>query len=182
MLCVHVAGDELGTVTHDFRQNFFAISVNRCHLNQLHDASPRVPHVVRFSPSRLEFSGPLADQLTLQRPPLLIGQIGYSDLEHDSLLPAYQKPPTSEARMSHNLLASLQFVLQLLAAVPWERDFASMDWKNQLIATDRISCCYRSESLQGRLLDITRGLTLISISRTRTYVAVEEPKGAESSN
>jgi hypothetical protein len=66
MLGVHVARDELGTLAHDFRQNFFANSVNRCHVNQLNDASPRVPYVVRFSPSRLELSRPLADQLTLQ--------------------------------------------------------------------------------------------------------------------
>jgi hypothetical protein len=66
MLGVHISGDELGTLAHDVRQNFFAISVNRCHLNQLNDASPRVPYVVRFSPSRLELSRPLADQLTLQ--------------------------------------------------------------------------------------------------------------------
>jgi hypothetical protein len=50
MFCVHVAGDELGTLAHNFRQNFFAISVNRCHLNQLNDAFPRVPYVVRFFP------------------------------------------------------------------------------------------------------------------------------------
>jgi hypothetical protein len=95
MLCEHVAGDELGTLAHHFRQNLLAISVNRCDFNQLNDASPLVPYVVRFSPSRLEFSCPLANQLTLQRPPLLIGQIGYSDLEHGSLLTACQKPPTS---------------------------------------------------------------------------------------
>jgi hypothetical protein len=92
MLGVHITGDELGTLAHDFRQNFFAISVNRCHLNQFNDASPRVTYVVRFSPGRHELSRPLADQLTLQRPPLLVGQIGYSDLEHDSLLTACQKP------------------------------------------------------------------------------------------
>jgi hypothetical protein len=97
MLCVHVAGDELGTLTHDFRQNGFAIPVNRCHLNQVNDAAPRVPCVVRFSPSRLKLSRPLADQLTLQRPPLLTGRIGYSDPEHCSPLTASQKPPTSEA-------------------------------------------------------------------------------------
>src|SRR5437899_284415 len=97
MLCVYVAGDELGALTHDFRQNGFAISVNRCHLHQLNDASPRLPGVARFSPSRLELNRPLADQLTLQRPPLLIGQIGSSDLQHYSPLPACQKPPTSAA-------------------------------------------------------------------------------------
>jgi hypothetical protein len=43
MLCVHVAEDEFGTLTHDFRQDGFAISVNRCHLNQINDASPHVP-------------------------------------------------------------------------------------------------------------------------------------------
>jgi hypothetical protein len=73
MFCVHVAGDELGTLTHDFRQNGFAIAVNRYHLDQLNDASPRVPCVVRFSPGRLELSRPLADQLTLQGPPLPVG-------------------------------------------------------------------------------------------------------------
>jgi hypothetical protein len=42
-------------------------------------------------------SRPLANQLTLQRPPLLIGQVGDSDLQHYSPLTACQKPPTSEA-------------------------------------------------------------------------------------
>jgi hypothetical protein len=65
MLCVHVAGDELGTLTHDFRQNGFAISVNGSHFDQFNDAFPRVPCVARFSPSRLELSRPLADQLAL---------------------------------------------------------------------------------------------------------------------
>jgi hypothetical protein len=88
MLCVHIAGDELGSLAHDFRQNFFAISVNRCHLGQVNDVSPRVSSVVGFSPSRHEYSRPLADQLTLQTPPLLIGQIGYRDLQHDSPLAA----------------------------------------------------------------------------------------------
>jgi hypothetical protein len=93
MFCVHVAGDELDALTHDFRQNGFAISVNRCHLDQLNDAPPRVRHVARFSPTRLEFRRPLADQLTLQRPPLLIGRMGYSDLQHYS-------PSTDFAPMS----------------------------------------------------------------------------------
>jgi hypothetical protein len=97
MLCVHVAGDELGTLTHDFRQNFFAISVNRCHVNQVNEASPRVLYVVGFAPGRLELSRPLADQLTLQQPPLLRGRLGYSDPEHCSPSTASQKPPTFEA-------------------------------------------------------------------------------------
>jgi hypothetical protein len=96
MFCVHVAGDELDALTHDFRQNGFAISVNGCHLDQLNDAPPRVPCLARFSPTGLELRCPLADQLTLQRPPLPIGQIGYSDLQHHSPLTACQKPPTSE--------------------------------------------------------------------------------------
>jgi|SRR4051794_15612517 hypothetical protein len=88
MLCVHIAGDELGTLAHDFRQNGFAISVNRCHLNEINNAPPRTHDVMRFSPSRLKLSRPLANQLTLQRPPLLVSRIGYRDLEHDSLLAA----------------------------------------------------------------------------------------------
>ena len=88
MFCVHIAGDELGTLTHDFRQDSFAIPVNSCHLGQFNDASPCVLRVARFSPSRLEFNRPLADYQTLQRPPLLIGQIGYRDLQHYFPLPA----------------------------------------------------------------------------------------------
>jgi hypothetical protein len=61
MLRVHVAGGEIGTLAHDFRQNFLAISVNRCHLSQLNDAFPRVPYVVRFLPGRPELGRPLAD-------------------------------------------------------------------------------------------------------------------------
>jgi hypothetical protein len=41
MLCVHIAGNELGIVAHDFRQNGFAILVNRCHLNEINNAPPR---------------------------------------------------------------------------------------------------------------------------------------------
>jgi hypothetical protein len=117
MLCVHVAGDELGTLTHDFRQYGFTISVNRCHLNQVNNAFPRIPCVVRFAPSRPKLSSPLADQLTLQRPPLLTGQIGYSDPEHCSPLPASQKPPTSEACMIGNLsaLSTIRFLNYLPA-------------------------------------------------------------------
>src|SRR5258708_940788 len=73
MLCVYVGCDELDALTHDFRQYGFAISVNGGHLAQLNDAPPRVPYATRFSPSRLELSRPPAGQLTLQRPPLLIG-------------------------------------------------------------------------------------------------------------
>ena len=67
MFRVHVAGVELDALTHDFRQNGFAISVNGCHVNQLNDALPRVPYVPRFSPTRLELLCPLAHQMTLQR-------------------------------------------------------------------------------------------------------------------
>jgi hypothetical protein len=97
MLCIHVAGDELGTLTHDFRQNRFAVSVNRRHLDQINDASPRVFCAVRFSPSRLEFIRPLPDQLTLQRPPLFIGQICYRDFQHDSPLTAARNRKTFKA-------------------------------------------------------------------------------------
>jgi len=60
-------GDELGALTHDFRENRFAISVDRCHLDQINDASPRVSCAVRFSQTRPEFIRPLPDQLTLQK-------------------------------------------------------------------------------------------------------------------
>src|SRR5229473_4668252 len=93
MFCVHIAGDELGPLIHDFRQNGFATSVNECHVNQFNDASARVLFVAPFSPSRPQLSRPLAGQLTLQRPPLHIRQIGYSDLQHYSPSTA----PTSEA-------------------------------------------------------------------------------------
>ena len=96
MFCVHVAGDELDALTHDFRQNGFAISVNGCHLGQINDAPPRVPCFARFSPTRLELRRPRADQLTQQRPPLFIEQVGYSDLQQYFPSTACQKPPTSE--------------------------------------------------------------------------------------
>jgi hypothetical protein len=41
MFCVHVAGDELAPLTHDFRQNRFTVSVNGCHLDQLNNAPSR---------------------------------------------------------------------------------------------------------------------------------------------
>jgi hypothetical protein len=107
VLCVHVASDELGALTHDFCQNGFTISVNGCHLDQFNDAPPRVLRMARFSPSRLEYNRPLADQLTLQRPSLLIRQIGYSDLQHYSPLTACQKPPRSEALRPTTFYCSL---------------------------------------------------------------------------
>src|SRR5258705_4224999 len=94
MFGVHVAGDELGALTHDFRQGGFAIPVNECYLDQINDAPSRVPCVVLFAPTRLELSCPLADQLTLQSPPLLIGQIGDSDLQHYSpSTPCHKRRP-----------------------------------------------------------------------------------------
>src|SRR5207248_2710445 len=91
------ARDELDALTHDFRQNGFAISINGGHLDQLNDALPRVPYVARFSPTRLELRRPRADHPTLQRPPLLIGQFGHSNLQHCSPSIACQKPLPSEA-------------------------------------------------------------------------------------
>src|SRR5712692_7743220 len=96
MFCVHVAGNELDPLAHEFRQNCFAVSVNGCHLDQVNDALPHVPCVASFSPSRLEFTRPLADQLTLQRPPLLIRHVGHSDLQHCSSSSARQKPLTAK--------------------------------------------------------------------------------------
>jgi hypothetical protein len=95
MFYVHVASDELDPLTHDFRQNGFAISVNGCHLDQLNNAPPRIPDGARFCPTRLELRSPLAHQLTLQRPPLLMGQIGYRDLQHYSVLNCL--PETADA-------------------------------------------------------------------------------------
>jgi hypothetical protein len=66
MLCVHVAGNEIGPGAHNFRQNRFAISVNRCHLDQINDASPHILCVMRFFPSRFELIRPLPDQLILR--------------------------------------------------------------------------------------------------------------------
>jgi hypothetical protein len=85
MFCVHVGSNKLSTLTHHFRQNGFALPVNRYHLNHFNDVPPRVACEMRFSPSRLQLIRPLADQLTLQGPPLPVGQIGYSDFEHVAL-------------------------------------------------------------------------------------------------
>jgi hypothetical protein len=130
MLCVHVAGDEPDTLTHDFRQNGFAISIDRCHLDQINDASPCVLCVVRFSPSQPEFIRPLPDQLTLQRPSLFIGQIGYRDLQHDSPLTAASNRKRSKPERAATLQRSLQFVLQLLPRTKYastrQADFVSM--------------------------------------------------------
>jgi hypothetical protein len=70
---------------HDFSKNFFAISMNRCHLHQVKNRSSLVRYEASFPPGRPEFRRPLADQVTLQRPPQRIGQIGDGDLEHGSL-------------------------------------------------------------------------------------------------
>src|SRR6266567_5136411 len=101
MFCVYVAGDELAPVTHNFRQSFFAIAVDRCHLDQFDDALAGIPRYVSFSPGRPEFSGPLADQLTLQRPPLLFRRVRHSDPQHCSsslLRKASGAAPTSSRR------------------------------------------------------------------------------------
>jgi hypothetical protein len=105
MFCVHVAGDELGTITHDLPKNGFAISVNECHFDQVNDAPSRVTRVPLFLPSQLELCRPLSDQLTLQGPPLLVGRTGYSDLQHYSPSTACQKSPTSEAHHSKKEMA-----------------------------------------------------------------------------
>jgi hypothetical protein len=85
MFWVNVGINELGALTHHFRQNFVAVQVNRYHLNHFNYVSPRVACEKRFSPSRLKFIRPLVDQLTLQGPPLPFGQIGYSDFQHVAL-------------------------------------------------------------------------------------------------
>src|SRR5258708_3040452 len=90
MFCIHVAGDELGTLTHDFRQNGLPIVVDGCHLDHFDNASSRIPPLAPFSPSRLELIRPLADHTT--RRPLLLTE-----------------PPTSEADMTRNPLAISTF-------------------------------------------------------------------------
>jgi len=52
----------------------------------------------------------LADQLPLQRPPLLVRQIGDSDLQHYSSLGFSSEPPTSEAGPPTTFLCSLHAV------------------------------------------------------------------------
>src|SRR5260370_41608082 len=84
MFCVYVAGDELAPVTHNFRQSFFAITVDRCHLGQFNDALAGFPRYLSFSPGRPELSCQLADQLTLQRPPLPFRRARHSDPQHCS--------------------------------------------------------------------------------------------------
>jgi|HubBroStandDraft_6_1064221.scaffolds.fasta_scaffold02188_3 hypothetical protein len=39
MRCVHVAGDKLRSVAHDFRQNIFAASIDECHVLQFNETS-----------------------------------------------------------------------------------------------------------------------------------------------
>jgi hypothetical protein len=87
-------------VTHDFCQNGFARLVNECHVDQLDDAPAGVAFVALFSPSQPQLSRPLTDQLTLQRPPLLIRQIGYIDLQHHSPSTSRKKTPTLKAHHS----------------------------------------------------------------------------------
>src|SRR5258708_27787178 len=84
MFCVYIAGDELAPATHNFRQSFFAITVDRCHLGQFNDALAGFPRYLSFSPCRPELSCPLADQLTLQRPPLTFRTVRHTDPQHSS--------------------------------------------------------------------------------------------------
>jgi hypothetical protein len=84
-------------LTHDFCQNGFARLVNECHVDQLDDAPAGVAFVALFSPSQPQLSRPLTDQLTLQRPPLLIKQIGYIDPQQHSPSTSRQKPATLKA-------------------------------------------------------------------------------------
>jgi hypothetical protein len=51
MRCVHIAGDKLRPVAHDFRQNVFTSSVNGCNVDQFNHASAGVPAAPRISPS-----------------------------------------------------------------------------------------------------------------------------------
>jgi len=81
VLCVHVAGDEVDALTHEFRQNCFAISIDGCHFDKVHDALPQIPSLARLCPGRNQLIRPLAGQMTLERPPLLVGQFDHSDLE-----------------------------------------------------------------------------------------------------
>jgi hypothetical protein len=65
MFCIHVAGDEFDALPHDFRQNSFPSPIYGCNLDQLNDAPSRIARAALFSPHRLEFIRPLADQSTL---------------------------------------------------------------------------------------------------------------------
>lgn len=82
MLCVHIAGNELGSLTHHFRQRPLAAAPDKCHVGKLHDASTSVALLPNLSPGRHQLSDPLVDQSTLQRPALLVGRVGDVDLEH----------------------------------------------------------------------------------------------------
>src|SRR5258706_14948679 len=53
MFCIHIAGDELGTLTHDFRKNGFTIVVDGCDLDHFDNASPHIARLALLSPSRL---------------------------------------------------------------------------------------------------------------------------------
>jgi hypothetical protein len=82
MLCVYIPRDELGTLTHHFRQNGFAIPPNKCHVREFNYASTFVAQVVKRSPGRPQLSRPLINQAALQQPSLFIRRIGDIDFQH----------------------------------------------------------------------------------------------------
>jgi hypothetical protein len=108
-------------VTHDFCQNGFARLVNECHVDQLDDAPAGVAFVALFTPSQPQLSGPLTDQLTLQRPPLHITRIGYIDLQHYSPSTSRQKPPTLKAHHSRPASALYNSFLNHLVPAEYVR-------------------------------------------------------------
>jgi hypothetical protein len=61
LLRVETASDELGALTHDFRQSRFASLVNERHVVQINDASARVTFAASLSPGRPELGCPPTD-------------------------------------------------------------------------------------------------------------------------
>jgi hypothetical protein len=79
---IYAACNELWILTHDFLQNGFAILINERHVVQVNDALARITLVACISPGQPELSRPRPDQATLEKPSLLVGQIGDSDPQH----------------------------------------------------------------------------------------------------
>lgn len=65
MLRIHIAGNELGALTHHFRQNRFAAPTDERDVAKLNHTPRSVPVAANFIPCPPQFSRPLADQLAL---------------------------------------------------------------------------------------------------------------------
>jgi hypothetical protein len=82
MFGVHIPGDELGALTHHFRQNSFPTSPDEGHVREFNNTSALIAGGVKSFPGRAQLDRPITHQAALQGPSLLLGRVGNIDLQH----------------------------------------------------------------------------------------------------